>query len=81
MGRIKNIGQSIIEFTFAMIAIAFLVYGLIAIFRWVGLDLAERRFEHENLLTNTELTTEQQLSPEFYRVRHLDAVYTRNIVK
>ena len=34
--------QSTIEFTFAMVMIALLIYGLLRIFRWTGMDYAER---------------------------------------
>ncbi len=74
-------GQATIEFTFAMIVIIFLIYGMVQVFRWAGLDLAERRVAHDKLLTNESLTAEQQLNPEFYRSRKMNAVYHGNIVK
>ena len=43
--------QSTIEFTFAMIVILFLIYGMVQIFRWAGMDLAQRRFAQDNGLT------------------------------
>ena len=48
----KNIkAQSTIEFTFAVIAIMFLIYGMIQVFRWAGMDLANRRFIQDNSIT------------------------------
>ena len=45
-----NKAQSTIEFTFAMIAIMFLIYGMVQVFRWAGMDLAQRRFMQDNAL-------------------------------
>ncbi len=70
----KKLGQSTIEFTFVMIVIFFLTYGLIRVFRWAGLDLAERRFAYEHSLTSSDDPNEQ-LRPDFYRAKPLTAVY------
>jgi len=43
--------QSTIEFTFAMIAIIFLIYGMVMAFRWAGLSLANRRQSQDASLT------------------------------
>jgi hypothetical protein len=49
----KNIkAQSTLEFTFAMIVIVFLIYGMVKVFQWAGLDLAQRRWAQDNTLTN-----------------------------
>jgi hypothetical protein len=56
-----------------MIITLILVYALFMVFRWSGLDLAERRVAHELLLTNESLRPEQQLNPDFYKPRKLDA--------
>ena len=37
----KKTAQSTIEFTFAMVLVALLIYGLIKTFRWVGMDYAQ----------------------------------------
>ena len=34
--------QSTIEFTFAMVVVALLIYGLIKTFQWVGMDYAQK---------------------------------------
>ena len=68
--RPQKQGQSTIEFTFAMMVTLILVYALVMVLRWAGLDLAERRFAHDKLLTtsinpvtNLEFRPEQQLNP------------------
>ena len=73
--RLKNNGQSTIEFTFAMMVTLILVFALFMVFRWVGLDLANRRFTHDRTLTNDALRPEQQLTPDFYKPRKLDAAF------
>ena len=50
-----NKAQSTIEFTFAMIAIVFLIYGMVMVFRWAGMDLANRRFSQDSSITTTNL--------------------------
>ena len=59
--------QSTVEFIFAMIAVMFLVYGTVQVFRWAGMDMAQRRWAHEAMFMNAQLNTEQQLAPDFYR--------------
>jgi len=46
--RDKSKAQSTIEFTFALVAVMLLAYGMVQIFRWAGLDLANRRFLQDN---------------------------------
>ncbi|MBF0486477.1 MAG: hypothetical protein HQL16_08190 [Candidatus Omnitrophica bacterium] len=66
-------GQSIIEFTFAATGAMLLLYGLVMVFRWVGMDLAERRYDHDQRLNNgTDMTA--QLSPDFHEVRPMDVI-------
>jgi len=43
-------GQSTIEFVFAMIAAMFLLYGMVQVFRWVGMDIAQRRWASDAAL-------------------------------
>ena len=77
----KTTGQASVEFVFAMIAVIFLIYGLVRVFGWAGMDLAERAFVHEQSLTNGELSPQQQLNPDFYRPRRINAVYQGNMIK
>ncbi len=51
--EIKNTtkrAQVIIEYTFCMIIVFLMIYAAIKIFRWTGLDLAERRKNHDAVL-------------------------------
>ncbi len=68
-------GQATIEFTFAIMLTLIMTLALFMVFRWVGLDLANRRHSHEKLLTNESLRPEQQLNPDFYRPRKIDAAF------
>ena len=70
----KRRAQSVVEFAFGMVIFGLMTYGMVQCFRWVILDLAERRFDHDRILTNASLTTEAQLNPNFHRVRRIDAV-------
>jgi|GEM_PF-5029417 len=42
--------QSTIEFTFAMVVTALLIYGLIKVFQWVGMDYAQQAYIQRNSL-------------------------------
>jgi hypothetical protein len=72
----KNKAQSTIEFTLVLIIIVLMVWGLIQIFRWSGMDLAERRWTHDQTLINGQ-TPEEQLNPDFYRAKRLNSVYRK----
>jgi hypothetical protein len=50
----KTVAQSTIEFTFAVVGIMFLIYGMVMVFRWAGMDLANRRFMQENSIQNLD---------------------------
>ena len=73
--------QSTIEFTFAMIVIMFLIYGMVQVFRWAGMDLANRRVMHDSVLTTAPASGDpsEQLNADFVRVLPMDAVYHGNI--
>ncbi len=47
--------QSTIEFTFAMVVIMFFIYGMVQVFRWAGMDLAQRRYFQDSSITTTSL--------------------------
>ena len=70
-------GQSSIEFAFAMIIILLIAYGMVRVFRWVGIDMMERRIAHEDALINPKATNarKQLATKEFYRQKRIDAVY------
>lgn len=65
--------QAIIEFCFSCIILVFLFYGLVAVVRWVMLDLATRRYNYD---TQFSLGGDaaSQLGGDFHRMRPLDAV-------
>lgn len=48
-------GQVMLEFAFCMVVLFLMMYGLIMVFRWVGLDLGQRRQAHDELLI-TDIT-------------------------
>ena len=67
--------QSTIEFTFAMVIVLLMIFGIIRIFRWLALDLSDRRIAHDRMLQNTSLSPKQQITPNFYRPRKMETVY------
>ena len=73
--QISQTGQSMIEFTFATMVTLILVFALFMVFRWAGLDLAERRFAHDQTLTDNSLSPYQQLNPDFYKPRKIEAAF------
>lgn len=70
--RKKTLAQSTIEMTFVMVAIFLLAYGMVRIFRWIGMDLSERRYAHETTLTQGA-DVEQQIKPDFYRPKRVNS--------
>jgi len=70
--------QSTVEFTFAMVVVVFLIYGMVRVFFWVGMDLANRRVAQDNSLTDG-INASVQLNPDFYRIQSMDAMYTGSI--
>ena len=78
----KNIkAQSTIEFTFAVVAIMFLIYGMVLIFRWAGMDLAQRRYTQDASLTKlTDNNPASELSSDpVSKVLPMAAVYHGDI--
>lgn len=77
----KKYGQVILEFTFCMIVLFFMVYGVIMVFRWTGVDLAERRRAHNQMLLspiNKDWIDLQdgpmnQIKPYFFDVEPMNA--------
>jgi len=76
MLRLKIKAQSTVEFTFAMIVIMFLIYGMVRVFRWAGMDLAQRRYSQDiGLTTVTGTDPASELSSGTDTVLPLAAVY------
>ncbi len=48
--------QSTIEFTFAMVAVALLIFSLVKTFRWVGMDYAQSAYlqEQSNIFVHND---------------------------
>ncbi len=67
-------GQSTLEFVFAMIAAMFLLYGMVQVFRWVGMDAAQRQYAY-NVSFNKAMTTGnmEQLQPAPYHPSRINA--------
>lgn len=74
MNKEYNKAQSTVEFTFAMVAVMFLIYGMVMMFRWAGMDLANRRVSQDLSLTN-QSGPFAQLNAVGDVVLPMDAVY------
>ena len=82
----KKWGQVTLEFTFSMILVLLIMYGVIRVMGWLSLTLAERRVASENSLTKrTDVENWRniyrdpspllQLEPEFYAANKLKLVF------
>lgn len=72
--------QSILEFAAAMVILCLILYGMVAIFRWGMMDMAERRYDHDTVLTDQSGWgfQPQQVNPNFHQIRTMDTVIYRN---
>jgi Flp pilus assembly protein TadG len=70
----KKRAQTIIEFTAGMVVLCLMMYGMVEVFRWGMVDMAERRFDHEQSLLAGS-TAEQQLNPNFHAPRPMDTLW------
>jgi len=84
MRIMKNNAQVVLEFTFAMVILFLMLYGLLKIFHWTGLDLADRRKMHDALLVNADVVQSYntpgegallQIDPNFHRPLRMNAVW------
>ena len=73
--------QSTIEFTFAVVATMFLIYGMVMVFRWAGMDLANRRFAQDNSIQNLDSTGDpaSELNSAADYFQPMSAVYRGSI--
>ena len=70
----KQEGQAMLEFCFSMIIVFLLIYGTMMTLRWTGMDLAQRRIAHDNVLLtpiiesylNRESSPMRQVETSFY---------------
>lgn len=96
LGHVMNIrqrtGQSFLEFSFAIIMVVLLMVGMVKVFLWTGSDLVNRRQAHEDILTNIEGCSLEnikecggpsmglrQLRPVFYIPEETGAAVSSNI--
>ena len=64
--RLRWAGQVILEFTFCMVVVLLMIYGVIKVFFWTSRDLVERRKAHDDKLFNAALSPLDQVNPDFY---------------
>ncbi len=69
--------QTIVEFTCGVVVLCLIIYGMVGVFRWGMVDLAERRYDHDVVLMNAGLSTEAQLNPGFHQPQPLDAIFQK----
>jgi len=67
--------QALIEFSAGMVILCLIIYGMVEIFRWGMMDMAERRYDHDRSFSNSQLTAEQQLNPNFHELRPMDTLW------
>jgi hypothetical protein len=67
-------GQVIIEFTFCLIIVLLMIYGVTKVFFWAGRDLVERRKAHDELLISGG-SPPQQIAPDFYTPVKMNAIW------
>ena len=85
MRLLKNkAAQVTLEFTFSMVLVLLLMYGVIRVLTWISLTLAERRVAHDHSLTSQAVLDDwrtpndsplRQLQPEFYATNKLRLVF------
>jgi hypothetical protein len=73
--RLKK-AQTIVEFTAGMVVLCLIMYGMVEVFRWGMMDMAERRFDNEQTFLHG--STEYQLRPNFHQTRPLDTLWYKN---
>ncbi len=74
--------QATLEFTFGVIVLMFLVYGMVQVFRWAGLDLAQRRWSEDSSMFNIYLANgdpETELDSNIDEIMPMSPVYHGNI--
>ena len=72
----KMKGQVIIEFTFCLVIVLLMIYGVTKVFIWAGRDLVERRKAHDEILTS-DVSPRQQITPDFYYPVKMNAIWVK----
>ncbi len=85
---LRKKAQVMIEFAFCMIILFLMMYGIIMVFRWVGLDLGQRQQAHQAVLeapidpayggggVAVERGPLTQIDPYFYTPTTMNAVWS-----
>ena len=78
-------GQTMIEFTFSLIIVMLMMYGLMKVFEWTGKDQAMRRIAHDEVLfskidrsydiNNPGEGPLKQIDPYFYTPISMNAIW------
>jgi len=66
--------QSTLEFTFAVIVIMFIIFGMVQVFRWAGMDLAQRRYSQDTSITTTVMESVNEGDPAIQLNSDVDSV-------
>ena len=67
-------GQVILEFTFCMIVILIMIFGVIKVFHWTGTDIVERQTAHTTVLLE-DVSPREQIDPFFYQPVRMNAIW------
>lgn len=70
-------GQVILEFTFCMIVILIMIYGVVKVFHWAGEDVVERQRAHDSVLLGGG-SPRDQINPYFYGAADMNAIWDGN---
>ena len=72
--------QSTIEFTFGVIVTMFIIYSLVQVFRWAGMDLAQRRWAQDtSIVTLSGSDPATELDSNIDTIMPISAVYHGNV--
>ena len=83
-----SVGQVTLEFTFCLIIVILLMYGMIQVLSWIGMTLTERRAKSEQSLTsftavenwrdpNRDPSPLTQLQTDFYTSKKMKLVFNQ----
>jgi len=75
--RRQSSGQVILEFTFCMIVVLLMIFGVAKVFFWTGKDLADRRKAHDDVLYGGG-GPQTQIAPSFYTSSKMNAIWRGN---
>ena len=77
-------GQVILEFTFCMIIILLMLYGITKVLIWTGVSFAERSIAHDKILIREDFSPAygrieegplKQIDPYFYSPIEMNAIW------